>query len=174
MREEPMDVMTIRPMMIRLMTEADVPAVYAIVPERFSQPWAREDLRAEARGENGAHYVVAVSEGKVLGYGGFRQVLDEAHIMNIAVAAEHRGQGIGRRLMEGLLSLCPPLGILYITLEVRRSNAAALRLYEAVGFSAAGIRPGYYEKPREDAVIMWKQLDEREKKREEATNEDRV
>ena len=86
-------------------------------------------------------------------------MLDEGHITNIAVAAEERGRGIGKEILEGLIGLCPALGILYLTLEVRQSNEAAIRLYEGCGFTAAGVRPGYYEKPRENAVIMWKKLD---------------
>lgn len=143
---------------IEPMTEAWVEKVYAIEQASFSQPWSREALEEEAKGLSGAHYLIARMGDRVVGYGGFRQVLDEAHITNIAVAREYRGQGIGRQIMEGLLGLCPELGILYVTLEVRQSNEAALHLYNRCGFTSAGIRPGYYEKPRENAVIMWKTL----------------
>jgi ribosomal-protein-alanine N-acetyltransferase len=133
-----------------------VDGVYAIEVASFSLPWSKESLLEEAQGLSGAHYLIARRGQDVLGYGGFRQVLDEAHITNIAVAPAYRKQGIGRQLMNALMELCPHLGILYMTLEVRISNQAALRLYEQCGFTAAGVRPGYYEKPREDAVIMWK------------------
>ncbi len=140
------------------MRPEDVDAVYQIETECFSQPWSREALAEEAGGRADAHYLVVRCDGKIVGYGGFRQVLDEAHITNVAVTESMRGQGAARAIMEGLEGLCGPLGILYMTLEVRIGNAAALRLYKSCGFVSAGVRPGYYEKPREDAVIMWKNL----------------
>lgn len=141
------------------MAGGHIDQVYAIETASFSQPWSREALEEEASGQYGAHYLTALEGDRVVGYGGFRQVLDEGHITNIAVAAGDRGRGIGKEILEGLIGLCPALGILYLTLEVRQSNEAAIRLYEGCGFTAAGVRPGYYEKPRENAVIMWKKLD---------------
>lgn len=119
-------------------------------------PWSRASMEKELRGNNKAHYLVAEADGQVAGYAGFWQVLDEGHIMNIAVGEAHRRQGIGEALMRQMLALGRSLGILYWTLEVRVSNEAAIRMYEKVGFTSAGIRPGYYEKPREDANIMCK------------------
>ena len=140
------------------MRPEDVEGVYQIEMECFSQPWSKEALAEEAGGRQDAHYLVVRDGGRVIGYGGFRQVLDEAHITNIAVTESMRGQGVAKAIMIGLEDLCGPLGIMYMTLEVRISNTAALQLYESCGFVSAGIRPGYYEKPREDAVIMWKNL----------------
>ena len=103
-----------------------------------------------------AHYFVACTEkGEVAGYAGFWQVMDEGHIMNIAVRKDRREKGIGQSLMEAMLSFGDGLGILYWTLEVRVSNLPAVRLYEKIGFTSAGIRPGYYSHPREDANILW-------------------
>ena len=144
--------------MLRPMTMADLDAVCAIEEQCFSVPWSRESMKKELKGNDQAHYLVVEIDEKVVGYAGFWQVLDEGHIMNIAVAPEVRGQGLGEELMRAMLQQGAQLGIIYWTLEVRVSNIAAIKLYEKVGFTSAGIRPGYYEKPREDANIMWYQF----------------
>lgn len=147
---------TLRPMRLE-----DVDSVYAIELDSFTLPWSRESLAEEASGANQAHVLIAEDEDKnLLGYAGFRQVLDEGHITNIAVAHNYRGRGVGKFLMKGLLDECRSLGIIYVLLEVRVSNKAAIHIYERAGFTVAGIRRGYYEIPREDAVIMCKKLDE--------------
>lgn len=144
--------------MLRPMTMEDLAAVCVLEEQCFSVPWSRESMKKEIGENDQAHYMVAEIDGNVVGYAGFWQVLDEGHIMNIAVAPEARCCGIGEKLMREMLQQGAELGIMYWTLEVRVSNTAAVRLYEKVGFSSAGIRPGYYEKPREDANIMWYQL----------------
>ena len=141
--------------MLRAMTMADLDAVCQIEEQCFSVPWSRESMEKELIGNDQAHYLVAEIDEKVVGYAGFWQVLDEGHIMNIAVAPSMRGQGLGEELMRAMLQQGTQLGIIYWTLEVRVSNIAAIKLYEKVGFTSAGIRPGYYEKPKEDANIMW-------------------
>lgn len=144
--------------MLRPMTMADLDAVCEIEEQCFSVPWSRESMEKELIGNDQAHYLVAEIDEKVVGYAGFWQVLDEGHIMNIAVAPSMRGQGLGEELMRAMLQQGTQFGIIYWTLEVRVSNIAAIKLYEKVGFTSAGIRPGYYEKPREDANIMWYQF----------------
>ena len=144
--------------MLRPMTMADLDDVCVIEEQCFSVPWSRESMEKELEGNDQAHYLVVEIDEKVVGYAGFWQVLDEGHIMNIAVAPEMRGQGLGEELMRAMLQQGTQLGIIYWTLEVRVSNVAAIKLYEKVGFTSAGIRPGYYEKPREDANIMWYQF----------------
>ncbi len=141
--------------MLRSMTMADLDAVCALEEQCFSVPWSRESMEKELTGNDQAYYLVAEVDGRVVGYAGFWQVLDEGHIMNIAVTPKMRGRGIGEELLRAMLQQGVELGIMYWTLEVRVSNTAAVRLYEKVGFTSAGIRPGYYEKPREDANIMW-------------------
>ena len=145
--------------MLRPMTKADLDAVCLLEEQCFSVPWSRESMEKEIEGNDQAHYLVAEIDGNVVGYAGFWQVLDEGHIMNIAVAPEMRGRSIGEELLRTMLQQGTQLGIIYWTLEVRVSNVAAIGLYEKVGFSSAGIRPGYYEKPPEDANIMWYKLD---------------
>ena len=141
---------------IRPMTLEDVEAVAQLEQACFSMPWSREALAHELTVNHGAHYLVAEAEGEIIGYGGFWQIFDEAHITNIAVSQRWRRTGVASEILQGLDVWCESLGIQYVTLEVRMSNVAAQALYEKHGFYSAGIRPGYYEKPREDANIMWK------------------
>ena len=142
-------------MIIRQMEEADLDQIMRIEEESFSSPWSRQSMMRELVNDQ-AHYFTACSEqGEVFGYAGFWQVMDEGHIMNIAVRKDRQREGIGKSLMEAMLSCGDTLGILYWTLEVRVSNLPAVKLYEKIGFTSAGIRPGYYSHPREDANILW-------------------
>lgn len=140
--------------MIRNMTAADIDAVFAISEEAFNDPWSRESLEKEAVNPD-AHYLVAEAGGKILGYVGYWQVLDEGHIMNVAVKESARGMGLGTLLVDSMLRQGKPMGIMFWTLEVRASNVPAIRLYENAGFVSAGRRPGYYSNPKEDAFIYW-------------------
>ena len=144
----------------RPMKEEDLEQVIAIEEQCFTQPWSLESMRRELEENHKmAHYIVACEEDRVVGYGGFWQIFDEAHITNIAVAQEWRRRGVARGLLQALEEQYPSLGILYATLEVRAGNEAALALYVQNGFTEVGRRPGDYEKPREDAVIMWKTIE---------------
>lgn len=144
----------------RPMEEKDLSQVMEIEKSSFSQPWSEEAMRRELR-ENSemAHYIVAESEGQIIAYAGYWQIFDEAHITNVAVEAAYRRRGVGRELMRQLEAQYRLRGILYATLEVRAGNTAARRLYAGCGFSEAGVRPGFYEKPKEDGVVMWKKIE---------------
>lgn len=146
-------------MTVRNMREADLDRVCQIEEATFSVPWSRESIKKEICENEQAHYLIAEEDGEIAGYGGFWQVLDEGHIMNIAVDEKWRQRGIGETLLREMIAQGKQLGVLYWTLEVRVTNRAAISLYEKIGFSSAGIRPGYYEKPKENAYIMWYQAD---------------
>jgi ribosomal-protein-alanine N-acetyltransferase len=105
---------------------------------------------------NLAIYLVAKVNEKAVGYIGMWKVLNEGHITNVAVHPEFRHQGIGNQLVSELLSLCVKENIDLVTLEVRKSNQNAIKLYEKHGFVAEGIRKAYYQDNKEDAIIMWK------------------
>lgn len=139
---------------IRRMTLADVDAVYAIERATFPRPWSREDFSREMTSNACARYLVAEWAGEILGYAGAWIVLDEAHITNIAVARARRGQGVGKALTRGLLQYAANLGVVYATLEVRRSNGVAQGLYKGLGFVYVGLRKRYYEDNGEDAFIF--------------------
>lgn len=122
----------------------------------FKVPWSREAFVQEITGNKFAIYISAKYEGKVVGYAGMWSVCGEGHITNIAVHPEYRGIGIGSLLIERLISISKEQGISCMTLEVRKSNLIAQRLYKKYGFQVSGIRKSYYSDNGEDAVIMWK------------------
>lgn len=140
---------------IRLMEAADVEAAAGIESETFSMPWSAEDFREMVNADY-AWYYVAELEGRIAGCCGIRDLSGEGEITNVAVRKELRRRGIGRQMVEYMLERAKENGIGDITLEVRISNRPAIRLYESLGFRSEGIRPNFYEKPREDALIMWK------------------
>ena len=139
--------------LIRRMTVDDVDAVHAIESATFARPWTREDFVKEMTQNHCARYLVAEKERQVVGFAGAWIVLDEAHITNIAVLKEYRGRGIGRKLTQALLQYCANLGVVYATLEVRKSNAVAQTLYQSLGFEYVGVRKRYYEDNGEDALL---------------------
>ncbi len=122
----------------------------------FPVPWSRAAFVQELKGNRLARYVAAKADGRVVGYAGMWMVIDEAHITNIAVHPEYRGQGIGSKLLERLIEIALEEGVDNMTLEVRVSNEIAQGLYKKYGFSVMGIRKEYYLDNREDAFIMWK------------------
>ena len=105
-----------------------------------------------------SYYLVACTKEAVIGYIGMWHVLDESHIMNIAVDREYRHLGIGSLLLASLIDYSRNAGIKRMTLEVREHNDNALKLYEKYGFERNGKRKEYYRDTKEDAIIMWKEL----------------
>lgn len=140
---------------IRRMQHCDLDEVCAIENASFSIPWSRNSF-ADALADESNFLFVCDADGSVIGYADTWCVLDEATITNIAVREDFRGRGIGTMLLKEALDEAKRRDIGAVTLEVRKSNAPAIRLYEKFGFKSAGIRPEYYKKPTEDAVIMWK------------------
>ncbi|MGG4036064.1 ribosomal protein S18-alanine N-acetyltransferase [Paenibacillus cisolokensis] len=136
----------------------DIPAVVAIEQEAFTSPWTAEAFENELRNNHFARYLAMWHRGELIGYGGMWTLIDEAHVTNIAVRADYRGQGFGKQLMRELQQLAVRNGMERITLEVRVSNERAQRLYRQFGFEPAGLRPGYYTDNKEDALIMWAEL----------------
>lgn len=137
------------------MQKGDLEQVAEIEKECFSMPWSLKSFEETLQKQN-AFYVVAREDGKVVGYCGAYGILDEADINQVAVAAAYRGRGIGKKMLGVLFTKLLQAGIAQVTLEVRKSNRAAIALYESVGFVTEGVRKNFYEKPVEDALIMWK------------------
>jgi ribosomal-protein-alanine N-acetyltransferase len=103
-----------------------------------------------------ACYIAGASDSRVISYAGLRIVLNEGHIMNVAVHPDFRGRGMGAATVSALIERTrSAFGVTDFTLEVRASNTAAIRLYENAGFLEEGRRRAYYSYPVEDAVIMW-------------------
>lgn len=125
----------------------------------FSMPWTEKSLIDELDNEN-AHFLAAVFDGKVIGYVGVIEICGEADITNVAVLPEYRRCCIGEMLMHSAEKGARERNCESITLEVRVSNTAAISLYNKSGYKQAGIRKGFYEKPKEDALLMTKYLNE--------------
>lgn len=100
------------------------------------------------------HYLAAYIEDTLVGHGGFTAVLDEGYITNIAVCPDFRRKGIAYALTESMKDEAQKLKLSFLTLEVRESNLAAIKLYEKAGFEAVGKRKSFYSDPKEDAVLM--------------------
>lgn len=121
----------------------------------FSVPWIREQfLYCLDQATIDCFAAVDEEDGAVLGYAILGHVLDEGSLDNIAVAPSHRREGIAAALLDRALRRAAELSLAFVTLEVRQSNAPAIALYGKFGFVPVGKRKGYYEKPREDAVLM--------------------
>ena len=125
----------------------------------FADPWGEADLAYELNDPLCLWLVTLDETGRVVAYGGSRLVLDEADIMNIAVRPGLRRQGLGSALLFELLRRLTRLGARVVTLEVRESNDPARRMYEGFGFVQAGRRPGYYSHPKEDALLLRRELE---------------
>lgn len=141
--------------MIRRMCETDLSGAAELEKRYFSMPWSEKQLEESLKNPDYLFLVLEL-EGKIAGYAGFVRTGDEGNITNVVLAEERRGLGFGKLLVKSLLEEGEKCGILEFTLEVRASNTLAIHVYEALGFVKEGIRKRFYEKPSEDAWIMWK------------------
>jgi [ribosomal protein S18]-alanine N-acetyltransferase len=136
------------------MKEKDISQVYEIESKTFSLPWSENDFRSSMI--NSANiYLVAEEKGQILGYCGLWGIAGEGHINNVAVAHDFRDKGIAYAMLTELIKQGKRKELETFTLEVRISNHPAIKLYRNLGFRNAGIRPNFYENPKEDALIMW-------------------
>jgi ribosomal-protein-alanine N-acetyltransferase len=135
------------------MSYEDIPEVLRIERVCFSTPWSGDMFEAEIEGPV-SYATVAEHDDRVVAYATYRIILDECHLMNIAVSPEYRRDGVGRELLQYVVDHCRSRGAEYMFLEVRRSNRAAQALYAAFGFHRLGVRRGYYTDNKEDALIL--------------------
>lgn len=140
---------------IRELRGEDISALAEIESKSFSMPWSEKDF-AELLKHEYCFYLVALADEKVVGCCGYTDILGEANIDNVVVAEGYRNRGVGQKLLEELIRRGTENRIHAFTLEVRVSNAAAIHVYEKFGFVSEGVRPNFYEKPAEDALIMWR------------------
>ncbi len=146
--------------LIRKMEEKDLDRIMEIEKDCFTTPWSRESFLMEITENMLARYIVAEIDGLVVGYGGIWMIIGEGHITNIAVESKYRKMGAGKKLLEGLIDVSKEMFVSSMTLEVRESNLPAQNLYKQFGFKKHGIRPKYYADDGEDAIVMWKNLEE--------------
>lgn len=147
-----------RHVIIRDMEESDIPSVVEIENISFSTPWSSHSFMKEIH-KPYAISRVAVTDYRVVGYICAERIIDEAHILNLAVHPDYRKMGIGGLLVSTILGELRNTSCRYIYLEVRASNHTAIRLYERFNFKIVGIRKGYYMLPEEDAYVMMLELD---------------
>lgn len=145
------------------MTEQHIERAAALERECFSAPWSENSLREELSNEQ-SHFLCAMSNGSFAGYVGVQEIAGEAYITNVAVFPEYRHRGAGKELLTAAERGASERGCSFITLEVRAGNSAAASLYRKLGYRAVGIRRNFYTCPKEDAVIMTKNLTDEEKR----------
>jgi ribosomal-protein-alanine N-acetyltransferase len=142
---------------IKPMSLDDLTEVIRIERASFPSPWSEEMFRRELmKNKDFSIFISAKLNDRLVGYGGIWIIIDEAHVVNLAVHPSYRRKGIGRLILLALLEIAQRKGMKRLTLEVRRSNVNAIRFYKRFGFQQRGIRKDYYGSPqKEDAIIMW-------------------
>lgn len=138
------------------------PYMHQIETECFSEAWSEISIKYEIMHKHTICFVAIDDSGireKVVGHVYMRHVVNEGHIMNLAVKKSHRRHGIGSMLVQSLIDAANERDMLGITLDVRASNRAAIALYETHEFAEEGRRKNYYKQPTEDGIIMWRYFD---------------
>lgn len=139
------------------MAKKHIPGIALLEKECFSEPWSEDGLTSELTNSQ-ARFFVCEEEVEVLGYMGMHIVLDECYIANVAVYPHHRRKGIGEALVKYCSDIAEKENCCFITLEVRKSNLGAIALYEKNGFLTVGERKDFYSHPKENGLIMTKEL----------------
>ena len=142
---------------LRRLELRDLAAIERIERASYPTPWSRSMFASElAKPSSLSLGAFDRKTSELLGYLVISRYVDAWHVMNVAVAPAHRRRGIARTLLDNLFEQTAGDGRRGYTLEVRVSNTGAIKLYEALGFRARGVRRGYYTDNREDALIMWR------------------
>ena len=142
-------------MTIESMTVDDIAQVAEIERQIFSIPWSEKAFRDSMESDN-TIYIVTKENDNVAGYAGMYLSFEEGNITNVAVNPLSRRKGIGEKIVRDILNRAYEKGVRDVFLEVRETNSVAIALYEKIGFKEEGIRKNFYDKPRENALIMWK------------------
>jgi [ribosomal protein S18]-alanine N-acetyltransferase len=140
---------------IRTLQLRDLSAIEEIERRSYPTPWSRSMFAGELA-KSSSICIGAFEDERLLGYLIVSRYVDAWHVMNVAVAGDHRRRGVASDLLYALFDLTSEDDRRGYTLEVRVSNAGAIALYERVGFERRGVRRGYYTDNREDALIMWR------------------
>src|SRR5436189_4437497 len=141
-----------------LASPRQIDEILSIEEASFTNPWTREMYLADLDNRGVSYCFTTQSEdGHIVGFCSVWRVAEELHINNLAVKPEFRRRGVATALLTHALREGARFGAHRATLEVRRSNDAARLLYERFGFTVAGIRRGYYSKPIEDALVLWRE-----------------
>jgi ribosomal-protein-alanine N-acetyltransferase len=141
----------------RKMRETDLVDVITIEKETFPDPWNYDAFKSDLTNEL-CWPIAALSDGMVVGYSVLYIVAGELQIGNFAISPSHRRKGIGKKMMDEIIKIAHERHCDSIYLEVRESNKAAQDLYASFGFVTVGRRVGYYRHPRENAILMAREL----------------
>ncbi len=146
--------LSLRPMQI-----GDLDTIMQIEPEIYSHPWTRGNFSDSLNSGYSAWVLedrVKVEKTEMIGYALMMMVMDEAHLLNLSVAKHRQKQGLGRYLLEHMMTTAKRHKAANMFLEVRTSNISAIALYENMGFCEMAVRRGYYptQNGREDAILM--------------------
>ena len=147
---------------IRLAERRDVNELLGIEQAQFPEPWTKNMLLDEIGNTETRRYTVAVEGGRIIGYLGVMFVLDELHVNTIGTLPGFEGRGVATSLMDDAWGHAHERGVVRATLEVAASNQRAQRLYSRYGFKPVGIRKNYYERTREDALVLWADVEPRD------------
>ncbi len=139
-------------MIIRELNESEIPLIAQIEEKCFSNPWSEDSVRSSFLNKANRFYI-AEKDGEIIAYIGLSVSVDEGYILNIATLPEHRRQGAANALINYIINMYSDK-LRFITLEVRPSNTAAVKLYEGFGFEKVGERKNYYSNPTENAVLL--------------------
>jgi ribosomal-protein-alanine N-acetyltransferase len=145
-------------MILRPMIVEDLEQVVEIEKASMPSPWSKELFEEELKREV-ARYFVGEIDDQVVGYMGYWEAPQEAHIINLAIAPRFRQKGLGFEMMEYCLRFAYNKGARLATLEVRESNEAAQKLYEKMNFRTVAIRKKYYSDNQENAIVMIRELE---------------
>lgn len=138
---------------IEKMTAEHISHLAELEKQCFSTPWS-ENALAEELDNPHARFFVCIKDGAVCGYIGAHNIVGEVYITNVGVLPSYRGQGIGAMLVGFLKEYSKTENADFITLEVRKSNSVAIKLYDKMGFKVVGERKNFYDNPKEDAILM--------------------
>ncbi|MDA8238819.1 MAG: ribosomal protein S18-alanine N-acetyltransferase [Nitrospiraceae bacterium] len=141
------------------METGDLPSVLEIERASFAMPWSETSFFNELKNPRSISRA-AKRDGRVTGYIFASRILDEGHILDLAVHPDFRRQGIASALVAHVIEHLREEGCRFLYLEVRESNVPAIKMYGKFGFERIGIRKKYYVSPDEDAVIMCLKLEE--------------
>lgn len=141
---------------IRSMTLSDLESIQDVLTKDFDDFWNFDIFREELAHTNSS-YLVMCYENQVIGFAGFKKILEEAEIMNIVIAKAYRQKGLSRLLLNALLEYAQDLGCISVYLEVNSTNVVAISLYQSCGFCQTGLRKKYYH-GKDDAMIMHRYL----------------
>ena len=138
------------------MQASDIDEVLALEQTVYPYPWSRGNF-ADSLASGYQAWVLRDQRRELMGYFLMMAIVDEAHLLNVAVSARHQGQGLGRFLLNQSVACARGLGMEIVLLEVRPSNERALKIYQRYGFQEIGRRKAYYpaaNQQREDAIVM--------------------